>query len=197
MRNLKFIWIDCLFLFHYCWKNPHQISKAFLKSQGEKNVYGFGETPLTTLDLIARECAIVSKDTVFELGCGSARSCFWLNIFVKCRVIGIDFVPTFIQKGDQIKKWANISHLQLIQENFLKTDLSQATVIYLYGTCLEEEMIFELAKLFENLKPRTKVITVSYPLTEYSDAFDVKKHFEGRFPWGKADIFLNEKKSIS
>jgi len=75
----------------------------------------------------------------------------------------------------------------------LQVDLKKATVIYLYGICLEEDVIAKLACNFNGLQPRTKVITVSYPLTEYSNLFTVTKAFTARFPWGKAEVYLNEK----
>lgn len=182
-------------MIQYLLRNPHQISKAFLRKRGEANVYAFGETPLTTLDLIAKECRILSKDCVYELGCGSARSCFWLHTFVKCEVVGVDHLPAFINKANRVKRWNRLSKIHFIKDDMLKVELQKATVIYLYGTCLEDEMIEKLIEQFKQLPARTKIITVSYPLTDYCDKtlFTVTKHFIGRFPWGKASIFLNER----
>jgi SAM-dependent methyltransferase len=192
-RELKFIWIDLLLAAQYLWKNPHRISKTFLMERGVQNIYGYGETPLTTLDRIARECRILSKDVTYELGCGSARTCFWLHTFVKCQVIGVDYLPAFIEKANRVKRWASVSKASFIGEDMLQVDLRKATVIYLYGICLEEAVIEKLVDRFKQLRPRAKVITVSYPLTDYSNLFTVSKHFTARFPWGTAEIFLNER----
>lgn len=192
-REIKFIWIDGLLALQYLWRNPHQLSRAFLKHRGESNIYGFGETPLTTLDSIAKECRLQSKDIVFELGCGSGRTCFWLNTFVKCPVVGVDYLPKFIKKAQRVKKLAHLTQVDFIEQNFLNVDLHKATVIYLYGTCLEEDQIKQLANHFSHLRPRTRVITVSYPLTDYSSQFKLTKTFSARYPWGRAEVFLQEK----
>lgn len=192
-KEIKFIWLDCLLALQYLWRNPHQLSRAFLKQRGESNIYGFGETPLTTLDSIAKECRLQSKDVVFELGCGSGRTCFWLNTFVKCPVVGVDYLPQFIKKAQRVKKLAHLTQVDFIEQDFLHVDLRKATVIYLYGTCLEEHVIKKLAERFAEMRPRTRIITVSYPLTDYSSQFKLTKTFSARYPWGRAEVFLQEK----
>jgi len=194
-KQVRLIVLDCLLASQYISKSPHRISKAFLKKRGALNLYTFGETPLTTLNQIALECRILSKDTVYELGCGSGRTCFWLRLFVKCQVVGIDFVPAFIQKANRVKGWLGLTGLEFLAEDMLLVNLQRASFIYLYGTCLEENEIEQVLLHFKTLHPKTKVISVSYPLTDYAEAgqFRVIKQFKGRFPWGLADIYLNEK----
>jgi SAM-dependent methyltransferase len=192
-KEPKFAHIDCLLARHYFWKNPHRLSKEFLEKKNEKNIYQYGETPLTSLAKIAKECGITSKDTFFELGCGSGRTCFWLTTFIKCHVVGIDYLPAFIQKAKKIKRQKGIHKVNFQEKNILDVDYSQATCIYLYGTCLEDTVIHQLVHRFSTLSPRTQVITVSYPLTDYAKYFSLKKQFLCRFPWGKAEVYLNEK----
>ena len=191
--EMRFVWLDLLLASQYLFRSPHRISRAFLKERGASNIYQFGETPLTTLDRIARQCQISAKDTVYELGCGSARGCFWLHTFVKCQVVGIDYLPDFIVKAKKVKRWARLAKIDFIQEDMLNVDLSSATVIYLYGTCLEDSVIEKLILRLKSIQSGTKVITVSYPLTEYckGETFRVEKSFTARFPWGKAEVFLN------
>lgn len=190
----RFIWIDLLFVCHYFLKNPHAVSRDFLRQKGEKNIYAYGETPLTTLDKIVRECRILSKDLFYELGCGSGRSCFWLQTFVRCQIVGVDYLPAFIEKANRIKRCSGMLKMDFILEDMLSLDLKPATAIYLYGTCLEDTVIEKLICQFKHLRPYTKVITVSYPLTDYCNGiFKVTKQFSGRFPWGEADIYLNER----
>lgn len=195
-RSIIFLKIDLLLVSQYLFKSPHRLSKMFLQMKGAKNIYAYGETPLTTMDHIARECRILSHDVLLELGCGPGRSCFWLNRFVKCRVIGIDYLPDFIEKAKRVKRGLRLSQIDFFQENMLSTDLHSASVIYLYGTCLDDEFIEQLIVRFQTLREGTKVITVSYPLTEYCSPtlFRVEKQFIARFPWGKASIFLNIKR---
>lgn len=194
-KNLYFVWTDFLFALLYLFKSPHRHSKQFQLKKGAKNPYTYGETPLTTLDRIAREGRIVSKDCVYELGCGSGRTCFWLAQFIGCRVFGIDYHPQFIQKANWIKNHVKELTIEFSLEDMFKTNLKRANVIYLYGTCLEDEEIQRLLLNFKQLAPKTRIITVSYPLTDFSEQgeYRILSTFKGRFPWGSAEIFINEK----
>lgn len=192
-HHIPFLCCDLLLASHYVWKNPHRVSKAFLKKMGEKNLHAYGETPLTTLDYIAKECQILSQDTLFELGCGTGRTLFWLRHFVRCQCIGVDHNPIFIGRAAKIKDLLCVDKVTFRLESMFEIDLQEASVIYLYGTCLEDEMIEKLVARFKHLSSGTKVITVSYSLTDYTTAFRVEKYFTARFPWGKAYVFLNIK----
>lgn len=186
-RNLSFFLSDALLAGHYLFANPHRISRRFMQQRGESNIYTYGETPLTTLDKIARKAHLLSHDTVYEVGCGSGRTIFWLNHFVKCRAIGIDYQRTFIQRASRVAKWRRLPNAHFHLQDMLERDYSDASAIYLYGTCLSDDTLEKLLKRFERLKPGTKVITVSYPL----DGYKLLTSFTGRFPWGKAEIFVN------
>lgn len=190
--NLPFLKADMSLRLMYLFHNPYKISKRFLMNRGAKDVHAYGETPLTTLELIAKECGITKNDTVFELGSGRGRTCFWLNSVIGCRVVGIEYVPEFVERAELIKERLGIDGVEFRLQDILKTDFSGATVIYLYGTCLEDDAIIKLCKAFSKLKPGTRIITVSYPLTDYSDLshFEVMKRFTVPFTWGEGDVYL-------
>lgn len=192
--NANFRRVDLAFLRSYLFRNPFHISKKFLILKGEKELYAYGETPLTTLGEIANECGITSQDTVYELGCGRGRTCFWLNTYLGCRVIGIDYVPEFIEKALEIVQKCDLKNIEFRTEDILRADYTGASVLYLYGTCYEEPFIKKLIAHLKGLPKGTKIISVSYPLTEYApaDQFKLIKEFEGSFTWGEADIYLQE-----
>lgn len=189
--KLSFFKVDMTLLLTYLFNNPYVISKEFLKDQGEKNVYAYGETPLTTLDHIAKECQLSSSDTVYEVGSGRGRCCFWLNSFIKCNVVGIEYIPEFTTRSNEIKERFKLKNIQFLQQDMLKTNYSNATAIYLYGTTLDDNTIEQLIKQFDHTKPGTKIISISYPLTDYpTQSFELMKRFPVRFPWGTTDAYL-------
>lgn len=193
--NSAFLKIDSTLLFSYFFNNPFRISKEFLILKGEENIYTFGETPLTTLDAIARECGLTQQDTVFELGCGRGRTCFWLNQFIGCTVIGVDFVPAFIQKAQKVQQRFQVQGVSFRLEDLFTTDLTDATVIYLYGTCYSTAEIELLSERFSQLPKGSKIITVSYSLTEFAPSapFRVVKQFPAAFTWGVGEVYLQVK----
>ncbi|MBA3957069.1 MAG: class I SAM-dependent methyltransferase [Parachlamydiaceae bacterium] len=191
--NWNFCKIDLSLLLIYLFNSPYGISKKFLQKRGAKDIYAYGETPLSTCEEIAKKCQLSATDTLFELGCGRGRSSFWLNAFVKCNVVGIDYVPEFIARANDIKARFTVSGVTFRQEDFLATSLDGATAIYLYGTNLSDEDIVALVKRFEKLPAGTKIITISFPLTDYTSVpfLKVMKRFPVKFPWGETDAYLH------
>lgn len=194
--NTKFRQIDTALLLVYLFDNPFSVSKRFLREKGKEELYAYGETPLPSLEQIAKTCQLGAEDTLFELGCGRGRGCFWLRSFIGCNVIGIDYVPPFIERANRVKERYQVEGIEFRCEDMFEVDLSGATVLYLYGTCLDEEAIKKLIERFKELPAGTKIITVSYPLTDYTEEplFEVMKRFEVPYTWGIADVYLHLKK---
>jgi SAM-dependent methyltransferase len=195
-RNLSFAKLDFSLLMTYLFHNPFTISKRFLMHRGEQNVYAYGETPLTTLDSIVNTCRISDADTVFELGCGRGRTCFWLNCFIGCKVVGVEYIPDFVDRANRIKAQFHVDGVEFRNEDILDSDFSGATAFYIYGTCFEEDFIEKLIAKLSRLPAGTKIITVSYPLTHYTTKplFEVMKRFPAEFTWGSADVYLQIRK---
>jgi len=192
----SFIQVDAYLVGSYLFNNPFGISKEFLKRRGDQEVYAYGETPLTSLEQISKECRLNASDMVFELGCGRGRTCFWLHQYIGCRVVGIEQIPEFIQRANRIKDKFHVAGVEFREGDMLQADLTGVTAIYLFGTCLDRPFIEKLAKKFEKLPSGTKIITVSFPITEYTDkpVFEVMKRFPVKFNWGTTDAFLQIKK---
>jgi SAM-dependent methyltransferase len=196
-RRLPFAKTDSSLTLMYLFDNPFSISRRYFLHRAHSEEYTYGETPLTTFEQIAKEARITPQDTVYELGCGRGRVCFWLHHFIGCPVVGVEMVPDFVVRAQRIQKKLGLEKIEFRNEDFLNTDLSKATVIYLYGTCLEEETIKKLIKHFKKLKSGTRIITISYPLSDYTDEplFETMKRFPARFTWGEGDVYIQVKKS--
>lgn len=190
--NWPFFKLDASLLLTYLFDNPFQVSQRFLKDKGEMNIYAYGETPLTTLELIATNARFNASDTLFELGCGRGRTCFWLNQFIGCKVVGIDFVPAFIERAERVRKKLRVSGIEFRCEDMRKSDFTGATGFYFYGTCYDEPFIRELIEKFKRCPSGTKIVSISYPLSDYTNEplFEVMSRFPALFTWGKADVYV-------
>lgn len=164
--------------------NPYMISKGYLQEVGASNLYQYGETPLTTMHQIVKECGLGERDTVIEMGAGRGRAALFLAEYVGCKVIAYEQIPLFVEKMVPSK------NLTMLAKDMMDANLSLATAIFLYGTMLEDEAI---GPLIERFPKGVKVITVSYPLSDYRSCFETKKQFSGRFPWGETEVYLNER----
>ena len=136
--------------------------------------------------------SLTANDQLLELGCGRGRGCFFLHALTGCQVTGVDHVPKFIDIGLKMVKRYQMQGVHFLCQEMTQVDLSHATVIYLYGTCLEEGTIHPLIDSFKELPPSVKIITVSYPLSDYTDAFVTKAEITAQFPWGEGEVFLNQ-----
>jgi SAM-dependent methyltransferase len=176
----------------YRFHNPFRICKEFLRRNGDQFPDAYGETPIPVLAKIAQECNLNSEDVFFDLGCGRGRGAIFLSQLIGCRTVGIDWIPFFIQTAQNIiTSFSPRLSTHFRCSNILAADLSEATVIFLYGTCLSDEVIRSLISRFEKLSLQTKVITVSYPLRDYNPRFHIQKQFTALFPWGKGEIYIN------
>jgi len=175
----------------YRFNSPFKISKQFLLRKGEEDIHCYGETPLTTLDLIAKEGRISENDHFLELGSGISRGLFFLSSHYGCKATGIEWVPEFVLKSYDISKSYPSLDLSFFLSDMTKASFEGASFIYLYGTCLPDEVIEALAHKMKKLPSTTKIVTVSYPLSDYlPSSFHIHKKFEGEFNWGSAEIFI-------
>jgi predicted RNA methylase len=204
-RNHLFAKIDLSLLSDYWLESPFAISKYYLQLKFKPDIYQYGETPLLTIEQIAQKLAINENDHVFELGSGTGRCTFWMACFRGCRVTGIEQIPQFVDCTkrllDQYKPFKQ--KINFIGGNFLREDLSMATIIYLYGSKMSNQEIEMLVLNFDALKPETRIVTVSYSLNEIiresknenilKKNFPVIASFEAEFFWGKATVFVQKK----
>ena len=190
--NTSFRDIDRALLKAYRFKNPYTLSRKFLKKKGEQDVHLYGETYLTTYEKMGVACGLTANDRVLELGCGRGRGVFFLSHYFGARVHGVEWIPQFVDSAQSIATKYSSWRTTFACEDFMDTDLKDYTVIYLFGTSLKDAEVERLIQRFHTLKKGTKIITVSYPLTEYHPSFTIKKEFSAPFPWGEAQIYIQE-----
>lgn len=191
--NINFAKADIALLSLYFFDNPFSISKRFHRLREDPEVYVYGETPIITLNKIAKEAQIKDTDTVYELGAGRGRAAFWFNRVIGCNTVAIEEIPDFVSRANQVIRKQNIQNLKFIHDDFIDADLSKGNVFYLYGIFLDD---IAITKLANKLKDGDTVISVSYPLSDYSDKFRLVKHFPAKFTWGWGDVYIQTKDKI-
>ncbi|HJV84792.1 MAG TPA: class I SAM-dependent methyltransferase [Noviherbaspirillum sp.] len=194
--NPRFRRADLLCLWAYLTRDPHAICEHFLRDYPDDQVQKmYGESFFTTLEKIAEAVDLDDKDVVYDLGCGRGRSVFWFNTMFGCRAVGIEINPMFVINARLIQKALDIDNVEFILSNLMDADYSDATVIYLYGTALSDTAIVNLVERFVTLKPGTRVVTVSYSLSRYTELpmFALEKTIRGKFVWGETDIYIQRK----
>ncbi len=193
-KKKEFRKIDIALKKSYFFHNPYRMARKFLEDH-QKQWQPYGETHLTTFFKIAKRAKISASDVVIEMGCGRGRGVFFLEAFFGCRVIGVDMVNEFISKATRIKEQYKKENVLFFCGDMMTFDLSKASLLYIYGTCLSDLEIHKIIGRILSSPNPMKIITVSYPLQEYSssDNFSIVDHFEASYPWGKTDIYIQEK----
>lgn len=126
---------------------------------------GFPPFWSTRSQVIARAIENLSPgttDTVYELGCG--RASFLRSLaarFPAARYIGVEYAFWPYLLG-RLFTWQSRERIKIIKENFFKTDLRPATLIYFY--LLPEVMPRLGAKLRTECRPGTIIISYQFSL---------------------------------
>ncbi|MGM0439771.1 MAG: SAM-dependent methyltransferase [Chlamydiota bacterium] len=192
-HHFRFAATDLLLILGYLWKNPYRLSRQYAQKYGDDNLHVYGETPLKTLAKITSRGGVSAKDKIIELGAGRGRTVFWLSSFVGCQVVGIECIPEFVKKAQGIARLTKTNKVSFLLQDMLEADLKGATVVYLYGTCLSDDIIALIAEKLSDLPAGARVITVSYSLAEYSPEFKVIDQFPAQFLWGEGQVFVNQR----
>lgn len=183
--------LDRALLSAYVFKNPYTISKNYLKKRDAKDIHTYGETPLITYEKIAKEAALKPTDVFLELGSGRGRGALFLHHFFKCHFIGIERIPQFVKLARHLAHKYHQDDVSLICGDMFQLELPKATVLYLYGTALTDQEIVSLVDKLKQYPTGTKIISISYPLTDYDEnVFHTEKSFPVSFTWGETDAYI-------
>ena len=187
------------FLFPWLWlklcyllDSPYAVSRRYQRRIKAEDLHVYGETPLTSLELIAEKSAVTASDHVFELGAGSGFTTLWLFGVKGCRVTAIEQVPVFCWRLLRTIRRMGITAIDVRCADYCQTSLAEASIIYLYGSNLDDLAVTELAGHLAMLPVGVKIITVSYALQPYlqTPAFNVTDQFTVPFAWGEAEVFI-------
>jgi 16S rRNA A1518/A1519 N6-dimethyltransferase RsmA/KsgA/DIM1 with predicted DNA glycosylase/AP lyase activity len=140
-----------------------------------KNRVPFVTSSSAILKDIGRAMEIKDDSIVYDLGCGDGRILFYLSILnSKSKYIGIEngSFPFLLSKiGSYLNKKKTNNNVQVIRKDFFKHDLSNATNIftYLYPNVMDDLLL----KFDKELKPGTRLVSLSFKFTNKSPLFEV------------------------
>ena len=189
---LPWLWLKLSYLLD----SPYGVSRRYQRRNKAKNIYVYGETPLTTLEIIATKSGVTSLDHVFELGAGSGFTSLWLRGVIGCQVTAIELIPLFCWRLHRTVRRMKLAGVDVRCANYLDTSFNDASMIYLYGSNLDDPAITKLATRLGALPEGVRIITISYALQPYVDQplFALVGQFCVPFEWGEAEVFVQKVK---
>jgi ubiquinone/menaquinone biosynthesis C-methylase UbiE len=118
------------------------------------------------IDMMLKTAEVSDKDTVYDLGCGDGRIVITAASKYGARGVGVDINPIRIKESKRNARKSGVSQkVNFIQQDFFKTDLSQATVVVIYldpGTNMRLR-----PKLLHELKPGARVVSNSFDMGDW------------------------------
>jgi SAM-dependent methyltransferase len=193
-RNPTFSSVDRQLRHLYRFTNPYRTSKRFLKDRGASDIHVYGETPLTVFNQMFKEGDLTPSDCFVDLGCGRGRGVLFASTVWKCSAIGVDWIPIFCEKAKRASSLLKENVPRFFCQKLTEFDLSLGSFFYFYSLCLEEDELRSSISHLESVPKGSKVITVSFPLTDYTPSFCLSASWKVTYPWGKTKAFLNLKK---
>lgn len=135
----------------------------------------FVPVPGIVLPDIHKALGITPGSVVYDLGCGEGRVLFYsARLIPKANYIGIENSP-FPLLLARLRAWwfrrTTGTSIDIINQDFFEHDLSNATHIftYLYPNVMDDL----LPKFDRELKPGTKLVSVSFKFTQKQPKFSI------------------------
>lgn len=176
-RNIRFALVDLSFCLSGFFCNPYRLCRKFT------GAHAYGETPISTFASIAKAADITEQDHFLDLGAGRGKLCFWTALWLGCTCTAIEQVPFFVRQARWLAKIFQIP-IQFHLGSLETTDLSEATVVYLYVMEWDETLL-------ETMAPHARLISVGAPVD--SSSFKVVRKIPARYPWGVTDVYVQRR----
>lgn len=144
---------------------PHLVVDDARKAAGRPGdpelTYGT-TSPALAVELLA--LAGAGQDDVFyDLGCGLGVPTLVAAVICR-RAVGIEILPELIETGRSIAAALGLTNASFQVADLKTADLSDATVVYSYSTCLGPRTREQLAVRAALTRPGTRILTVTHPL---------------------------------
>ena len=169
--------------------SSYKIAAEFQRSLG-LDPYTYGHTPLWTIYQIFKDLRLKPQSQVLDLGAGDFQIPFFLNEVFKLKVFGIEKIPKFCLQANQIKSQFYKDDVIVLEGNYLELQLPKVDLAYLFGSNLSDDEIDRLIVKIENIP---LVVTVSYPLSDYSKDYKTVKELNLPFLFGLTKVYINQK----
>ncbi len=193
--NSLFKVLDLKLKYHYKNLTPFEISKEYQrKFPKKKHLYLYGETPLRVYEMMASRWDLGSNDRFTELGAGTYRGGLFLTSFFQCDYVGVEWLQEYAKFAMQLKKMHKLKPFTIICDDLFNVDLKDSNFIYLFGTCLKKDEIQTLCQKFSKECRASNIITVSFPLSDYSTDFITLDQMLLEFEFGLTTVYLQRVK---
>jgi len=128
----------------------------------------FVPTPMVVVEKMLEMAGVTKSDVLYDLGCGDGRIVVTAARKYGARGVGIDLDPRRIAESQERAKREGVTSLvRFFQQDVMKADFSEATVVALYLLPESNELLRPL--LEKQLKPGTRVVSHNYEIPGWEE----------------------------
>src|SRR5436853_921193 len=141
-----------------------------LLAQSQFVVVPFVPTPQVVVDEMLKLAKVTPKDIVYDLGSGDGRIVITAATKFGAQAVGVELDDHLIYQSEESARQANVENrVKFLQQDFFKTDFSQATVITMY---LLPGVMSKFRDRMLKLKPGTRLVAHDFDFDDWKP--DVK-----------------------
>lgn len=152
--------------------NGYNLSLADRAGEHKDNKsFTYGEMLLPSFARILELAAPQPGETFYDLGSGTGKVLVMADLLHDfAKVVGIEFLPTLNAKAIELLARYETglrpaarrpAELQARQGDMLATDLSDADIVFVHATCMDQALLDGLAQRALGCKPTTRFIMIS------------------------------------
>jgi SAM-dependent methyltransferase len=125
----------------------------------------FVPTPQVVVDEMLRLAGVTERDTVYDLGSGDGRIVITAARKFGARAVGVELDDHLIYQSEEgARYWKVVDRVKFLQQDFFKTDFSQATVVTMY---LLPGVMKRLRERMLQLKPGTRLVAHDFDFEDW------------------------------
>jgi SAM-dependent methyltransferase len=125
----------------------------------------FVPTPQVVVDEMLRLARVGPKDVVYDLGSGDGRIVITAAAKFGARAVGVELDDHLIYQSEESAQQANVANrVKFLQQDFFKTDFSEASVVTLY---LLPGVMKRLRERMLQLKPGTRLVAHDFDFDDW------------------------------
>lgn len=131
----------------------------------------FIPTPLPVVHAALRAAWVTPCDTVYDLGAGDGRVVvIAARDYCVKKAVGVEVDPVLVEVARAYAKIHGVAdRVEIIEEDFMKVSLEDATLVYIYLYKSINEVL--RPKLEAELRPGARVVTVDFPVPGWTPVY--------------------------
>lgn len=190
---------------------PLEVGKSLSKNEREELNLGdeksliYGEVEYKSFYTILRKINPKPGLAFYDLGSGTGKAVFAARMtqdFSRC--IGIEILSGLHDQAFHITQRYNQSFRQLLdggqrqhaavyKGSLLEYNWSDGDVVFANSTCFDDNLMNDMSKMAQALKPGAIVVTFTRGLTGIEGKFEVLEKKREKMSWGPATVFIHRR----